>query len=349
MDKKLIIKIIVVAVVLLFITSSIRPGTFSLGGGSSGGENITGTVSFEGTIRTYDPYLILESNINDSVVDQIRTMDGVKTVTLEAQGYIIDTETRDDVYPISQKLFGMGVPSYAIANIATPSVMGLQFGTELLNVTAPGVVRVATIPFLDAGSIVSVTMVGIANGGAIIDYHSQSINSNIVELEFTAEIDQLNSKIYSYIVPWEDRNSVTEESGDYTRSDSLLFDPALSVEQIMIKKQFSYITYIDANSAQVLSTFDNRSQIETNFADVSVIFPNSILTAESDANSTLPFNYTTIYNYNVTLIPPAGYEMDPTKISYNSELELNGTINATLEALITGNKIVQVQSENFLN
>jgi len=349
MDKKLLMKILVVGAALLFITSSIRPGSFSLGDSSSGGENITGMVSFDGTIRTYDPYLILESSINDSVIGQIRNMEGVETVTLEAQGYIVKTETRDDVYPISQELFEIGIASYSIANIATPSVMVMEFGTELINVTAPGVVRVATIPFLDAGSSVSVNMVGIANGGSIIDYHSQSIDSDIVEIEFTAQINQLSSKIYSYVVPWEDRNSITEESGDYVRSDNVLFDPPLSVEQVMIKKQFPYITYIDANSAQILATFDNRSQLEDNFADVSVIFPNSILTVESDDNPALPFNHTMLYSYNVTLLAPDGYEMDAKNMLYASEVELNGTINATFEALITGNKIVQVQSENFLN
>ncbi len=349
MDKKLLMKILVVGAALLFITSSFRPGSFSLGGDSSGGENITGMISFDGTIRTYDPYLILDSTVNDSVIDQIRNMEGVETVTLEAQGYIVDTETRDDVYPLSQKLFEMGIPSYSIANIATPSVMVLEFGTELINVTAPGVVRVATIPFLDAGSEVSVTMVGIVNGGTIIDYHSQSINSDIAELEFTAEVNELSSKIYRYTVPWEDRNSVSEESGSYARADNILFDPPLTVEQVMVKKQFPYITYIDANSAQISSAFDNRSQVEANFADVSVIFPSSILTIESDDNSTLPFNYSVLYSYNVTLVPPEGYEMDPKTLLYNSEVELSGTINATLEALITGNKIVQVQSENFMN
>ena len=345
MDKKLIIQILVVGAALLFITELFMFGgnhLVSKGGSSSGGENISGYITFNGTIRTYDPYLFLTSSPTESQLDSIRTIPGVQNVRPDPQGYIVDTETRDDVYLVGIELRKMNLSALSVANIASPSVMELQFGTQTLNVTSQGVVRVATEPLLDAGEEVTVSMVGISNNGVLIDYNSQQISLTIVDLLFSAEAGEPVSESITYSVPWEHRNNVTNESGEYSRSDSLIFTAPLTVSQIMAKKQFPYITYIDANSAQVLSSFDNKTQVLVNFQDANVSFPSSVLVTDEALD--LPYPNVTYYTYNLSLTAPEGYTSPKDSLLYQTKETLNGTLDLQVSALVAGKSIISIES-----
>jgi hypothetical protein len=345
MEKKLIMQILVIGAALLFITELFMFGGNHLvggGGTTSGGENISGFITFNGTIRTYDPYLFLSATPTESQLDQIRSIPGVMNLRPDTQGYIVDTETRDDVYPVGVELRKMNLTPLSVANIAAPSIMVLQFGTENMNVTSQGVVRVATQPLIDAGEEVTVSMVGVSNNGFLIDYHSQQIELNMATLLFTADTGTPISELYTYSVPWEYRNNITNHSGEYHKVDSIIFSPPLGIDQIMVKKQFAYITYIDENSAQVTSNFDNKSIILINFADVNVTFPDSILTTNQSLD--LPYENVTYYTYNLSLNPPEGYVLDETSMLYQTQKELNGTLALQMQALVAGNNIISVES-----
>ncbi len=344
MDKSLIMKIIVVAAALLFITSSIRLPTSSGNSNVISGENITGQITFNGTIRTYDPFLLIPMDTDKSVLSEIREIEGVKAVRPDPQGYFIDTETRDEVYPISSALRALNVTGISVANIAAPSIMQLQFGVELLNVTTPGVVRVVTEPLLDAGDEVTVTMVGVSNNGNLIDYHSQAIQMEVVQLQMEADVSSLNHKEYIYLIPWEERNSIGETGWDYDKVDALIFEPPLETIQIMAKKQFQYITYIDAGSAQVLSDFDNKSQVLINFQDTNVTFPDSILKIRTNETPDIDYDGSVTYSYTLALTAPEGYELSQESLVFQSEEELDDTVLLDAEALVAGGRIISLQS-----
>lgn len=344
MDKKLIMKIIVVGAALLFITELFMfGGNHLVGGGSSGpsGENISGQIIFNGTIRTYDPYLFLTSTPSESQIESIRQIPGVLNIRPDPQGYVIDTETRDDVYLVGIELRKMNISALSVANIAAPSVMELQFGTGKINVTSQGVVRVATEPLLDAGEMVTVSMMGVSNNGLLIDYNSQQIALSRVELLFSAEAGEPISETYYYTVPWEHRNNVSAQSGQYTKVDSLIFSTPLTVTQILAKKQFPYITYIDANSAQVLGSFDNKSQVLVNFQDANVTFPSSTLI--SNESLELPYASDVFYTYNLSLKAPDGYTSPLESILYQTSDELNGTMALQVSALVAGGSIITIE------
>ena len=111
--KSIIISILVIALVLGFITELFYfGGSFSLpflGGGITVPQNVTGTTTFNGTIRTYDPVLQIPANVSQSVIGALHNMSGVKDVQVQANDILIDTETRDDVYPIAVALGQMNV------------------------------------------------------------------------------------------------------------------------------------------------------------------------------------------------------------------------------------------------
>jgi hypothetical protein len=330
---------------LLFITELFMFGGNHLvsgGGPTIGGENISGQIIFNGTIRTYDPYLFLTTTPTESQLDAIRSLPGVLNIRPDPQGYIVDTETRDDVYLLAIELRKMNLTALSVANIAAPSVMELQFGTGTLNVTSQGVVRVATEPFLDAGEVVTVSMVGISNSGMLIDYNSQQIALTQLDLLFSAEAGEPVSESVTYLVPWENRNNVTNESGVYNKVDSIVFTTPLTINQILAKKQFPYITYIDANSAQVSSSFDNKSQVLVNFQDTNVTFPTSTLTTNESLD--LPYQKQVFYTYNLSLTPPEGYVSPKESLLYQTSDVLNGTLALQVSALVAGNSIISIES-----
>lgn len=342
MNKKIIMQILVVAAALLFITSSFNYlGTSRETGTTLGSENISGVVEFNGTIRTYDPFLLVVDNITTAQIDEIRNMAGVKNIRSDAQGYFIDTETRDDVYPIAKELRASNISTLAVANIAAPTEMQLQFGTQPINVTSQGVVRVATEPLLDAGEDVKVAMIGISNNGYLIDYYSQIIVLESVTLEMDADVLDRNYRTYLYEIPWEDRN-IINETGNYQRKDAIIFNTPLDVGQILTKKQFSYVTYIDSYSAQVLPDFQNRSLVEENFQDVDFTLPPSILVSNESVD--IPYDYSSTYSYNVSLTAPEGYELSNNVVEVISDSKLKDTIKVNVTAVATGNRIVSVES-----
>jgi hypothetical protein len=185
-------------------------------------------------------------------------------------------------------------------------------------------------------------MVGISNSGMLIDYNSQQIALTQLDLLFSAEAGEPVSESVTYLVPWENRNNVTNESGVYNKVDSIVFTTPLTINQILAKKQFPYITYIDANSAQVSSSFDNKSQVLVNFQDTNVTFPTSTLTTNESLD--LPYQKQVFYTYNLSLTPPEGYVSPKESLLYQTSDVLNGTLALQVSALVAGNSIISIES-----
>ncbi|MBN1170424.1 hypothetical protein JXA56_05335 [Candidatus Micrarchaeota archaeon] len=332
-------QIIVLAVALLFISSSLFiGGSFNFFQEEAKEEKITGQVVFDGVIRTYDPYIYVPSNTSNEVLQDLLDMDGVSSVVLEGQYYVIKTDTRDDVYNVAEYLRSKSVNSLAIANVVAPNQMQLNTGMEILNVTfGLGSVRLVSEPVLDSDEKATVSMIAIAEKGFIIEYDSAGFIFLEKQVQLNATIDKRSVK-YIYSVPWEDRNSVNV-SGDYKKTDSLLFEPPLDPGQIMTKKQFDYIEYIDAHSAQVYADFDDRGQIEENFADVSVHFPSSTLTtSEPD----LDYNSSKLYLYSLTLESDE-YNIKQKELEIETTEEYGDSFVYNANALISGDTIISIR------
>ena len=345
---------IIVAIVLMFLLSTFGyvGGGFNFGGDSGpGGENVSGTAIFTGTIRTYDPILVLPADVDQSLIDELRNREEVTDVKIEADGVVVETETRDDVYPLALYLRNMNVSAISVANIILPGEVEFHTDTEIFNVTSgSGVVRVVTEPLLDVDSEVMVTMAAVSSSGYLVGYSSATLLLQPLSLEVDANVDVLDHKIYTYTIPWESRNSIgnLSEYGtvEYKKVDSIIFDPPLTVDQIITKKRFPYITYIDASSAQVVSGFDNITQIQSNFQDVSITLPPSTLELTTNQTPDLPFDSTVHYSYTVSMLENStAYEFEDLSFTADTdkEYEINSTVKVTINALAVGNKIVSVE------
>ncbi|MBU0590642.1 hypothetical protein KKF81_02680 [Candidatus Micrarchaeota archaeon] len=353
-DKSLILKIAVVVIAVLFMTELFFFGgtNFSVFFSSTPkSANITGITTFNGTIRTYDPVLALDSGVDNAMLTEIRNLNGVKDVRMDPNGILIETETRDDVYPVASYLRDKNLSSVSIANIALPAVLELETTTETINITSGyGAIRIMTEPLLDVDSIVTISMIGVASNGKLIDYGSPQLMLDQVELPVSARILALQYKKYTYVVPWESRNSLgnLSEYGNstYTKLDSIIFLEQLTIDQVMAKKVFPYIYYIDTKSAQVAPDFDNLSKVELNFQDVSIVLPDSSLTLFTDQTPDTSFEYSVEYVYEIILMPDStDYTLHKFDYSLttNRSYEVNGTLNVTVSGVASGKELISMR------
>jgi hypothetical protein len=354
MEKSDIIKILALVVVLGFITELFffGSGYQQLDTGTPTSMNSTGTATFNGTIRTYDPMLFLPVNTSQLVIDQLRLHSGVKNVKSEPDGFVVETETRDDIYPLGVFLRDQNVSALAIANIAVTEDIVVDTATGKVNATpAYGVIRVITEPLLDTDSEVTVTLIAVVNSGFIIDYRSASIIMQEVVIPLEARVASLGHKIYIYSIPWESRDTIGDlsqyDGADYRRVDSIIFTTPLTVDQIMAKKQFSYITYIDASSAQVEPSFTNETQIGLNFQDTQYGLPPSTLIITTNETPDIPFNASVSYSYTLDISgAQTDYDFGSTPFVLETEKEyaLDSNISLNVTALVVGNKVISVRS-----
>ncbi len=352
MDRKQIAGIVVVLVSLLLVTEGFYfGGSLPSFGGPSKSSNVSGVAVFNGTIRTYDPYLMIPLNTSPDVLAQLRLRPEVKDIQNSSGVYVVDTDTRDDVYPLGQFLLTQNVTPYAVANIAATDV--IQFNTSLgvQNASIPfGVVRVVTQPLVDSDNVVTVSLIGVISDGQVIEVQSSNVLVQNVQLEMNATVASLDHKTYSYSIPWENRTSLGNLSSygnySYNQVDTVIFANQLTLGQVMAKKQFPYITYIDQGSASVDPSFSNVTQFATNFADVNYTLPPSSLTIQTNETPALPFNASVTYSYDLVLDQNGSSYTFPTGsffVDSDHELPINSTIGLNMTVVALGNKVLAIR------
>jgi len=361
---KNIIQIVVVVISLSFLTEIFYFGgriPFFGTSTTSVAKNTSGTTSFNGTIRTYDPVLILPSNTSKSVIDALRKKDNVLNVNTDQGEYLVQTETRDDVYPLAAYLRSLNVTSYAVANVVIPQTIVVLTPDGVVNATASGVVRVMSEPFLDVDSQIPITMnVTLDSTGYLVDYASPMVINQPVEAVLSATILRLDYKTYSYVIPWENRTMPGNLSRygivEYKPVDSMVFNPQLTSAQVMAKKGFDYIRYVDPGSALVEPGFSNTTQLALNFKDVNYTLPPSKLVIKANASLAgegepdVPFNASVLYSYTLLLndggSAGTGYDFGSAPLSLQADREYadNQSVNVSISAIALGNKIILVRS-----
>ncbi len=356
MNKDFIIKVVVVVIALSFLTE-----LFFFGGGInfgnpsvSEGKQVTGLTVFNATIRTYTPYLFISSDTDPALITEIRNIDEVKNIRFDPSGIVIDLETRDDVYPTARYLYKeLNITALALANIAPPATIEVDAMTEKVNITTGQVpIQVATEPLLDVDSQVTISMLAVSINNRLVDYNSAKIIFDETLIEIDAIVSSLNYKSFTYSIPWEDRNSLGNLSiygqVEYDQSNIIIFNPTLSTEQILDKKQLDYIVYIDSSSAEISSDFNDLDSIESNFSDVSFSLPPSNLRIVGTNAPELPYTPSAIAFSYVFKIPDdyIDYEFEDQflNIVSDNEYQLNDTAQISINAVTSGNRVLSINS-----
>ena len=315
MKKDDILKIAAVLIVVGFLTES-----FWFGGGLNNllkpqlppGTNITGTTTFNGTIRTYDPFLFIPGNVSQSIIDKLNTKKEVRGIQLATDGIIINLDSRDSVYPVAVYLRDLGVAPLARANVVVDRDVEVETLTGKIKTPIPnGVVQLICEPLIDADTQVPVSLVVILVNDQIISYQSAKLLVDTASITLDGKINSLNQKTYTYLIPWEERNSLGNLSSfgnvNYKKIDTIIFAEPLQIQQIMVKRSVPFVIYIDANSAQLESSFDNLNRLNLEFNDTKFTLPSSKLTIITTDTPDLVFNSTVVYSYNVTVTGTSNY------------------------------------------
>jgi hypothetical protein len=264
----------------------------------------------------------------------------------------VNTQTRDDVFPIDTYLRSVNVTAYSVANIAATDVIPLDTPLGTVNTTvASGVIRVVTEPIVDSGTPVSVSLVAIESDGVIIDITSANLITQDVTILMDSNVSGLDHVSYSYSIPWENRTSLGNLSqyGQYTydQVDSIVFQSPINISQVLEKKAFPFIVYIDTHGAQVDPSFSNLTQVEQDFQDTPFLLPPSTLNIISKTNVTpnIPFDPTVSYAYNLTLLEnetnytlPVGSLL----VDTNYPIQLNSTVKLNISAVSMGTRVVAI-------
>lgn len=345
--------ILALIIVVIFVFEIVAMGFIgnpfapSLGNGNSGG-TVMGVAEFDGTLRTYDPLLIVPLGTSEDVLSEVREMDGVASVATEQDSITIRTETRDDVYPLSLFLKDNNVTSYAIANVAMPSVVEvtLQNGSVVNATSMAGAVRFVTEPIVDVDSEIGVLVAVELSEGVIIGYDQAVIAAE----EKTVNVDAVVLGVdymQVYTIPWEDRNNITLEEGyEYDRKDVILFSEPLTMEEIMEKKNLSYVEYIDEYSVQCADDFDNLTRIQNDFGP-GIQLPDSELKVTSEGNVSLGYEKTVTYLYTISIPEEADgilLGMDEVELELSESYNVNSTVELEISGVVIGSEMVTVNS-----
>ncbi len=348
--------ILALGAVALFIFEILALGL--LGGGGSGntgpsGEIISGISEFSGVIRTYDPFLVVPSGLDEDTIEELREMEEVEDVTSSTEGMVIKTETRDDVYPIGVFLRERNITGITRANIAMPSFLEVQLGNGTwVNVsTGNFAASVPMEPIVDVDTEVTVKMVVYVADSMLYGYDVPSIVSEEKEIEVDSVVLSVDY-IHEYIVPWKKRNRIDveelSEEGEveYMKRNTILFDQPLDINDVMLKKELYYITYIDQYSAECDENFTDDDQVGEDFGE-NITLPDSILTIVSDHTVELSYDGETVYSYALSLPEEAdGITLGTNEIRLESEefYEPDSEVRLRLTGTVIGDRMVAVKN-----
>jgi len=307
-DFKTIVALLAVG---LFILNMVAIGV--LGGGTlpffqDEEQQVMGQIEFNGSIRTYDPYLVIPGGIDTSLMNDLKSMEDVKEITAEQGNTVIVLETRDGVYTTALYLKTLNITAYTLANIAPPGMTPVLLETgEEVNASFSIPIRIETTPLVPPDTIVSIAMLVLVSDNSIVNYGSAYILTEDKTITLEGEITK-EMFAYSYNIPWEQRNNVTSEQfesyGDvyYEKSNIGFFGRELTQEEMLAAKQLEYIEYIDKKSAVFSENFADYDRAASDL-NVNLSFSPSVLSILANETLNLTYDSSLSYMYTVNMDP----------------------------------------------
>ena len=364
--------VIILLIIVGFIAEMAAPGL--LRGkweidNKANGQQMTGLTVFNGTIRTYEPVLFVQGNINQSIMDILQNDTRISTITKDQQGWLINVTIRDDVYELAADIKkSYNLTSNSVANIILPPqiVVYLQNGSIVNTSTSTyisyfGPLKLWTEPMVEADSVVLVRMQATVQGDSLIGSANPTILAPRINLTTNATITKLITREIIYSIPFEDRNAINvtlleetygNENVSYLKNSFIEFNESLTVTQIMQKSNLSYITHIGQDSANIKDNYNDSESIKNDFTGLSVTFPYSILKISSEKVSISmisKYKSNTLYKYYISVPKEEqGYSLPQDEQKYyvitNRTALLNSTVNVTIDGITIGNSFVRIDS-----
>jgi hypothetical protein len=355
MEKADKLKILAIIGVIVMFGGMIAPSMLGGGGGVSdntiSGDIMYGTSVANGTIRTYDRALFITGNNSREDLEFLEADEGFGSLNVLDDGWMLETKTRDDVYPVAEQLDEKGIDAVAIANIAIPGTLDVELvnGSTIEVNNRGGIVRVITRPFLEEDSRVSVMFVAGIADGLLVNVSDATLMTNDFNRTIDAEVISLVNNTYTYTIAFDKRNiDMNKLSGydyQFDKKNVVVFSEEIPVSKQAEYRSLPYIEYIGSNSMSVNSNFSDIEKMESDLEGIGLETEPSILTVTGKSAPKLGMDHESSGIYRIMLPEEDdGLEFRDREFTLETEKELNGTIKVDVEGVSIGGKAVWVAS-----
>ena len=302
MEKNKIMKIVVLLVGMVMALNIAYPylsALIRMMGNNNGvsGDVVKGIASFEASIRTYDPFLIVPANTSMEILNELEGMEGYRGKSAVSGAIRIDTMTRDDVVEIARFLSSKGVIPYGVANVITPPKMNVDLGDKKIEANVLVSSLKVYVPVLfDVDEGIPLNAIVDVSEDSVVGYESAEMDVKNKKVEFSGKVKEVKSKEHVYKIAWDKRDVIdrvagmlSNDSGEggndsngnvkvmYEKNDMVYFNIPLTPSEIIEKRSLEYVEYIDKSSIKVNENFTNKSKIESDFEGHSPVFPESTI------------------------------------------------------------------------
>ncbi len=305
LKKENILKVVAVALVLVFLFSDFTV-SFLGGKGGENGDNETpgiweGDAVANATIDAYEPYIVTDTR-NASLADEMRSLPGVDEVISTSQGYVVSLKTADNITGIYAYLESRDVSGTAKAMLSLPSGVEIttQNGTERVS---GGGITTNLEPVFEQGETITIRFFVRVEDRRITAYGAATVIPSQKELERNATIVALAESGTVIRIPWENRYdaSVADALANLTAEygqDNVSYSRKDFVVANISGAKPSYVTFV-AGDTVFLGNMTNRSQVENDLGNAT--FPESFISVKGNVSEFGAFAVSHSYVYNAKI------------------------------------------------
>ncbi len=311
---------------------------------------LTGRATANATLVSYSPVLQVE-NFTQQTSGLIKQLKNDKIITQQiktSDAILLTLQNSNDAPSVMRILEPSGATIYAQATIKT-GPLDFVSGTTRLTINSTNYVSKMQ-PIFEPNESFTISMQASVYDGELYSYSFPSIETGNT---FNAWVATKDVKTLSHnlqvVIPWENRNIDlspfksslnTSESINYSQRSFILFSSAVdqqTLQQLSLSKPF-YVTSLQPTSFSIESNFNNTSRIieDLSVLNISVQFPPSILTFNSQNQSELAQLFLSEYNWTNATVSDAFV----LELNLSDTFEYNG-VNYTLPQ----NQVVTIDSQ----
>ena len=348
MDRSQILKIVVVLSSLIFIFQLFPIGSFFIGSPSSQ-KNLSTSVSFNATLKNYDPYLILSQNSTGTVsINELEALPLVKSVSSEGGFIYVLLETRDDVRPVASNLQTLGLFPSAIANLVPPDrFLVLDSKSQSVNISTPFAIRIAIAPYFAEDSQIPVDAILIHTDRTAVGFSSPTLIATPKNISGSLLVSKILSSQMTYSIPFENRSSSNFsaiENSTYSLNNLVTSSSAFTPNQISTARSLDYVVGVYPTYLALKPDFTDLDRLRSDLAISAFSVHPSLLVVNSSVALDIPYSSSTSSKYELspssTLSGKQVINSVPLIFVSSNSYLVNDSLNGTISILEIGDYLI---------
>ncbi len=285
MDKSLLIKVIVVAVVLFFVVEMFAFGVLSNPNPtpSSGPQKVSeysGNVQLSGTVVSYRPTLLVRGE-GRALREAIEPLVSSGFIIYfgspsESNETVLNLASNANVREVAKNLSERNLTVTASAVVSLPARFNLTTPEGEMEVEGTSF-EISTQQFFSENETVELSMDVVAQNGRLLQINNLFVLQQRVALEATGTVSRVLGTTFVAQIPFAQRRidramarEIFAQEGyviEVREVSYLAFDSPLSQEQLS-KITFPYVTLARERSISLDPSFTNSSRLEGDFASI---------------------------------------------------------------------------------